>query len=120
MRDSRRLGLDTEMFVPVTIAEPAGLNGEDTVKTADYSPLELIFKKMGFIPWLFAPSVFLCCFPASFLLGMGFQTNYLGQTKASSEQESPEPDPVLRFGCTRSGWKVSIFVSAVVNLSAIF
>ncbi|XP_010579279.1 PREDICTED: protein transport protein Sec61 subunit alpha isoform 2 isoform X2 [Haliaeetus leucocephalus] len=106
MRDSRRLGLDTEMFVPVTIAEPAGLNGEDTVKTADYSPLELIFKKMGFIPWLFVPSVCLCCFPASFLLGMGFQTNYLGQTKASSEQESPEPDPVLRFGCTRSGWKI--------------
>ena len=50
MRYSRRLGLDAEMFVPVTIAEPAGLNGEDTVKTPDYSPLELIFKKIGIYP----------------------------------------------------------------------
>lgn len=41
------LGLDAEMFVPVTIAEPAGLTGEDTLKTADYSPLGLIFKKIG-------------------------------------------------------------------------
>lgn len=26
MRDSRRLGLDAEMFVPVTVAKPTGLN----------------------------------------------------------------------------------------------
>lgn len=43
MGGSQRLGLDSEVFVPVTIAEPAGLNGEDTVKTDDYGPLELIF-----------------------------------------------------------------------------
>lgn len=43
MRDSQRLGLDAEMVVPVTIPEPAGLNGEEIVKTADYSSLELIF-----------------------------------------------------------------------------
>lgn len=43
MRSFQRLGLDSEVFVPVTIAEPAGLNGEDTVKTDDYGPLELIF-----------------------------------------------------------------------------
>lgn len=43
MRGFQRLGLDSEVFVPVTIAEPAGLNGEDTVKTDDYGPLELIF-----------------------------------------------------------------------------
>ena len=36
--------------MPVTIAEPAGLRGEDTVKTANYSPLELIFKKIGIYP----------------------------------------------------------------------
>lgn len=43
MRGFQRLGLDSEVFVPVTIAEPAGLNREDTVKTDDYGPLELIF-----------------------------------------------------------------------------
>lgn len=43
MRSSQRLGLDAEEFVPVTTAEPAKLNGEDTVKNHDYGPLELIF-----------------------------------------------------------------------------
>lgn len=43
MRDFQRLGLDAEVFVPVTIAEPDELDGEDTVKNYDYGPLELIF-----------------------------------------------------------------------------
>lgn len=45
MRGSQRLGLDAEVFVPVTIAESAELHGEDTVKNYDYGPLELIFFK---------------------------------------------------------------------------
>lgn len=31
--------------MPVTIADPAGLNGEDTVKNYDYGPKELIFQR---------------------------------------------------------------------------
>lgn len=42
MRGSQRLGLDAEVFVPVTIAEPAKLNTEDTVKNYHDSTLELI------------------------------------------------------------------------------
>jgi len=38
----------------------------------------------------------------------------------SSEQESPVLDPVLRLGCTRSGWKVPIFVFAGVNPRVVF
>lgn len=49
-RNSQRLGLGAEMFVPVTVSEPAGLNGEDTIKTADYFPLEVFFKKTGIYP----------------------------------------------------------------------
>lgn len=50
MRGSQRLDLDVEVFVPVTIAEPAELNGEDTVKNYDYGPLELIFSKNWDLP----------------------------------------------------------------------
>lgn len=68
MRDSRRLGLDTEMFVPVTIAEPAGLNGEDRVKTADYSPLDWFLKRWDLSPGsLLHLSVFVAFQHLSFL-----------------------------------------------------
>lgn len=47
MRDSWGLGLDEEMLVPITIAEYAGLDGNDVIKTASYPPLGLIFRKIG-------------------------------------------------------------------------
>lgn len=49
MRGSQRLHLDVEVFVPVTRADPAELNGEDTVNY-DYGPLELIFSKNWDLP----------------------------------------------------------------------
>lgn len=50
------------MVVLVPIAEPAGLSGEGTIKTAAYCPLELSTEKIESNPGFLLPPFFLVAF----------------------------------------------------------
>lgn len=120
MRDSRGLGLDEEMLVPVTVAECAGLDGKDVIKTANYPPLGLIFNKIGIYPVSSPCMSFLADSQHLSLSGqvskqlISIRQRHLQSRSLQSQTLCSDQD------ATALSTKFECCVSAAMNLSAVF